>query len=97
MLSGVRPIIRLASWPTARISPVVAFSATTRRLVEQDAAAADVDQRVGGAEVDRHVTADDAVRHARCPRRFASYSGKSGAHACAPVGRRNAHADPLAG
>jgi hypothetical protein len=29
MLSGVRPIIRFASWPTARISPVDEFSATT--------------------------------------------------------------------
>ena len=29
MLSGVRPIIRFASWPTARISLVEAFSATT--------------------------------------------------------------------
>ena len=29
MLSGVRPIIRLASWPTARTSPVVSLSATT--------------------------------------------------------------------
>jgi hypothetical protein len=29
MLSGVRPIIRLASWPTARTSWVVVFMATT--------------------------------------------------------------------
>ena len=29
MLSGVRPIIRLASWPTASTSPVVSLSATT--------------------------------------------------------------------
>ena len=69
MLSGVRPIIRLASWPTARISPVVAFSATTRRLVEQDALAAHVDERVGGAEVNGHVAADEAVRHACVPAR----------------------------
>ena len=29
MPSGVRPIIRLASWPTARISWVCSFIATT--------------------------------------------------------------------
>ena len=29
MVSGVRPIIRLASWPTAMMSPVVVFTATT--------------------------------------------------------------------
>src|SRR6478609_7119153 len=29
MWSGVRPIIRLASWPTARISPVASLRATT--------------------------------------------------------------------
>ena len=63
MLSGVRPIIRLASWPTARTSPVLEFIATTRRLVEEDALAADVDQRVGGAEVDGHVAADETVCH----------------------------------
>ena len=33
------------------------------RLVEHHAAAAHVDERVGGAEVDRHVAADDAVGH----------------------------------
>ena len=66
MLSGVRPIIRLASWPTARISPVVAFMRDDAGLVEQHALAADVDQRVGGAEVHGHVAADEAVRHAAC-------------------------------
>ena len=64
MLSGVRPIIRFASWPTARISPVVRVHRDDGRLVEQHALAADVDERVGGAEVNGHVAADDAVRHA---------------------------------
>ena len=35
------------------------------RLVEQDALAAHVDERVGGPEVDGHVATDEAVRH-RC-------------------------------
>jgi hypothetical protein len=57
-------------------------------LVEQDAPAADVDERVGGPEVDRHVTADDAVRHAPCLAGVASFVGRRDARACAPVSRR---------
>ena len=57
---GVRPSIRLASMPTAWTSPVRESIATTRRLGQHDAAAAHVDERVGGAEVDRHVTAAEA-------------------------------------
>ena len=34
------------------------------RLVDLDAAAAHVDEGVGGAEVDGHVPADETVRHA---------------------------------
>ena len=53
------------------------------RLVEQDPAAADVDQRVGGPEVDGHVTADDAVRHCGC---LAGVSGEGMGHTAAPHG-----------
>ena len=37
------------------------------RLVDQDALAAHVDERVGGAEVNGHVPADEVVRHPKCP------------------------------
>ena len=60
MLPGVLPSIALASWPTAWMVflPLrAAFLADRddRGLVEHDALAAHVDQRVGGAEVDREV------------------------------------------
>ena len=37
------------------------------RLVDQDALAAHVDERVGGAQVHGHVPADEVVRHPSCP------------------------------
>ena len=58
MWPGVRPIIRFASLPTARMWPVFWLMRHDRRLVEDDTAAAHVDERVRGAEVDGHVTAE---------------------------------------
>ena len=66
MLSGVRPIIRFASWPTARISPVRGVEGDDAGLVEHQALATHVDQRVGRAEIHGHVTADQAACHACC-------------------------------
>ena len=66
MLAGVRPTIRLASAPIARTRLVLASIATTRRLADDDAAVADVDERVGGPEVDPDVAgeeAEDPVEH----------------------------------
>ena len=57
MLPGVRPSICLASSPTARTclrAPDVG-DRHHRRLVEDDAAALDVHEGVGGPEIDRHV------------------------------------------
>ena len=59
MFDGVRPIIRLASAPTASGRPSLMSTATTEGSFSTMPAAADVDQRVGGAEVDGHVTAKE--------------------------------------
>ena len=62
MLPGVRPTICLASSPTARTwrRPRLVAMRHHRRLVQDDARALDVDQRVGGAEIDRHVRGEQA-------------------------------------
>ena len=70
MLPGVRPIIRLASAPTATTEFVVVSTATTDGSFEQDPAAACVDQRVRGAEVDGEIPAEQvpaALGHQRQP------------------------------
>ena len=57
MLSGVLPIISLASSPTARTlrTPFIDLHRDDRGLAGDDALAADIDDRVGGAEVDGEV------------------------------------------
>ena len=57
MFDGVRPIIRLASAPTAKRAAVLDVDGDDGGLVQHDAATTDVHERVGGAEVDGHVTA----------------------------------------
>ena len=58
MWLGVRPIIRLASAPTASGRSVLDVDGDDGRLVEHDAAATHVHQGVGRAEVDGHVPAE---------------------------------------
>ena len=62
------------------------------RLVEEDALAAHVDERVGGAEVHGHVAADEAVRHARSLAVRGRVDGRDGA--TAPRQRLRAGAPP---
>ena len=58
MWLGVRPIMRLASTPTASGRSSLMLTATTDGSFEHDAAAADVHQGVGRAEIDGHVPAE---------------------------------------
>ena len=67
MLAGVRPTMRLASAPTASTRLRLRVDRDHGRLADDDAAVADVDERVGGPEVDPDVAGEDAeeaVEHA---------------------------------
>ena len=71
MWSGVRPIMRLASAPDGDDGVGRGVDRDHGRLVEHDAAAAGVDEGVGGAEVDGEIAAEQvaaALRDARRPR-----------------------------
>ena len=57
--SGVRPSMRLASSPTPLISPVASLDGDDGRLVQDDALALHVDERVGRAEIDGDVVRGD--------------------------------------
>ena len=64
MLPGVRPSISFASLPTARtfLAPLrCACTATTRRLVRDDALALDEGERRGGPEIDGEVVREQPV------------------------------------
>ena len=60
MWLGVRPIIRLASMPTASGPVVLDVDRDHGRLVEHDPAAPHVHQGVGRSEIDGHVTAEES-------------------------------------
>ena len=62
MCAGVRPIIRLASGPTASGRPSLTLTATTDGSLSTMPSPAHVDEGVGGAEIDRHVAAHDRRR-----------------------------------
>ena len=66
MWPGVRPSMFLASVPTASmiLPPRDGLLANRddRRLVEHDALAADVDQRIGGAQIDRQIVREIAAQ-----------------------------------
>ena len=74
MLPGVRPSICFAAMPTSwivllAVGPAFLADRDHRRLVEHDALAAHVDQRVRGAEVDREVVGEVAAKeteHVAC-------------------------------
>ena len=72
MCSGVRPIILFGFDADRERTTVARVDRDDRRLVEHDAAAAHVDEGVGGAEVDRHVAAEQS-----CVERFAHASSPS--------------------
>ncbi len=60
MLPGVRPSICFAARPDfldhfLAVRPAFLADRDDRRLIEHDAFAAHVDQRVGGAEIDRQI------------------------------------------
>ena len=57
MWAGVRPIMRLASVPTARTRPSLAATATTDGSFRTMPPTPHVDEGVGGPEVDGHVAA----------------------------------------
>ena len=65
IVPGVRPSMRFASTPTACTSPRALVDRDHRRLGEDDAATAHVDERVRRAEVDGHVAAAEAVEVAQ--------------------------------
>ena len=75
MWPGVRPIMRLASMPTASGRPSRGVHGDHRRFVEHHTAPAHVDERVGSSQVDRDVAADDTgvpgLGHRRPPARLA--------------------------
>ena len=60
MLAGVRPTMRLASAPIARTFLVLRVDGHHAGLADDDAAVADVDERVGRAEVDADVAGEEA-------------------------------------
>ena len=82
MWLGVRPIIRLASAPTARMAAGKGVDRDDRRLVQHDAAATHVDERVRGAEVDGHV----ATKEPEYPLRPLGRSGRGGRRSLNPFG-----------
>ena len=65
MLPGMRPSICGASRPTATTRVVAVARGDDGRLVDDDAAALDVDEHVGRAEVDA-----DALRQHASPSHF---------------------------
>ena len=59
MLAGVRPIIRLASMPTASARPFCELTATTDGSLRDDSLTTDEHEGVRGAQVDSHVLAGE--------------------------------------
>ncbi len=63
MCAGVRPIIRLASVPTASKRPSRALTATTDGSSSTIPRTADVHDRVGSSQVDSHVATHELREH----------------------------------
>src|SRR5438552_17678878 len=72
MLAGVRPTIRFASAPTARILFVVRSMGNDRGLVDDDAAALDGDERIRRSQIDAEIVRKESTQSRECVRHTGS-------------------------